>query len=239
MNSIPTCRTADIFSTPLMDDRAAAMAMMMGPLHPSTQPMMASSLINPSYPIMLTGWTSTVPSSGTMAPSPWGGMVGEGGSSGSSFPMPYFPPRKTRRRLSASESRLLNAAFEMHPHPSAEVRAKLEKQLGMSRRAVQIWFQNKRAKRRRIEKDGAKEPLHLLGCDDDHYERGDGGSDSLLVYAPMVVPTMTMKPSTSIASPGSLCFEELNSSLADDLFLSALSKDMELLSSCNAGDLFA
>lgn len=230
MNNISACGATDIFSPQTMDDRMAAMAMIMAPLHPAVQPMMASSLVNSSYPIMLTGWTSTVPPPTAANQNTWAIGVNGGDGLNSSFPTPYFPPRKTRRRLSVSESRLLNAAFEMHPHPSADMRAKLEKQLGMSRRAVQIWFQNKRAKRRRIEKDGSKGLPSSPGDDDEHFNRG---SDSLLVYAPITAPTATLKqPTMATTSSTSLCFDELDISLSDDPFLNALSNDMELLGSC-------
>lgn len=61
--------------------------------------------------------------------------------------------RKSRRRLTSGETDILNKTFELYPHPPAHIREKLEKQLQMGKRAVQIWFQNKRAKLRRCKRD--------------------------------------------------------------------------------------
>ncbi|KAJ3156852.1 hypothetical protein HK101_001460, partial [Irineochytrium annulatum] len=49
-----------------------------------------------------------------------------------------------RRRASASQVRMLNAVFETTCFPSTEQRNRLAHELGMTPRAVQIWFQNKR-----------------------------------------------------------------------------------------------
>jgi hypothetical protein len=49
-----------------------------------------------------------------------------------------------RKRANAYQLDVLNRVFEKTFFPSTEVRAELGKQLGMSPRTVQIWFQNKR-----------------------------------------------------------------------------------------------
>jgi hypothetical protein len=51
---------------------------------------------------------------------------------------------KKRNRLTPSQLEVLNNVFANTCFPSAEVREILGKQLNMTSRAVQVWFQNKR-----------------------------------------------------------------------------------------------
>ncbi|KAI9258022.1 homeobox domain-containing protein, partial [Phascolomyces articulosus] len=53
---------------------------------------------------------------------------------------------KHRRRTSKQQFKILEAAFEENPKPSAPKRQALANDLGMTPRGVQIWFQNRRAK---------------------------------------------------------------------------------------------
>ncbi|KAI9494649.1 hypothetical protein BDB00DRAFT_817692 [Zychaea mexicana] len=54
------------------------------------------------------------------------------------------PLKAKRKRASPSQLSVLNHIFSQTYFPSTELRIELGKQLGMSPRAVQIWFQNKR-----------------------------------------------------------------------------------------------
>lgn len=67
----------------------------------------------------------------------------------SSLPTPHSRPIKRRRRLTSQESRFLQEAFRKNPKPTSEARSKIAQALGMPIRAIQIWFQNRRAKSRR------------------------------------------------------------------------------------------
>ncbi|ORY96766.1 homeobox domain-containing protein, partial [Syncephalastrum racemosum] len=49
-----------------------------------------------------------------------------------------------RRRATAKQLEVLNKVFERTFFPSTQLRAELGRQLGMSPRTVQIWFQNRR-----------------------------------------------------------------------------------------------
>ncbi|KAJ3321354.1 hypothetical protein HDU76_014116 [Blyttiomyces sp. JEL0837] len=60
-----------------------------------------------------------------------------------------------RRRANPDQLRVLNSVLEKTFFPSTEVRAQLAKQLNMSPRAVQIWFQNKRQNWRTRNKGGS------------------------------------------------------------------------------------
>jgi hypothetical protein len=64
---------------------------------------------------------------------------------------PYMDPTSSgtmvkakRKRANASQLKVLNQVFQHTFFPSTELRIQLGKQLGMSPRTVQIWFQNKR-----------------------------------------------------------------------------------------------
>ncbi|KAI8137781.1 Homeodomain-like protein, partial [Fennellomyces sp. T-0311] len=55
------------------------------------------------------------------------------------------PPIKAkRRRANAKQLEVLNRVFDRTVFPSTQLRAELGRQLGMSPRTVQIWFQNRR-----------------------------------------------------------------------------------------------
>lgn len=53
---------------------------------------------------------------------------------------------KHRRRTTKAQFRVLEDTFQKTPKPSADVRRSISEQLDMPPRAVQIWFQNRRAK---------------------------------------------------------------------------------------------
>ncbi|CAG8435267.1 1912_t:CDS:2 [Funneliformis mosseae] len=64
----------------------------------------------------------------------------------------YLPPYrqvKRRRRLTEEETNVLNNVFENVQKPDAATRAQLAQQLNISSRAIQVWFQNRRAKVKR------------------------------------------------------------------------------------------
>lgn len=54
-----------------------------------------------------------------------------------------------RRRLLASETEYLSRVFTSDPWPNSELREHLAKQLSMTPRNIQVWFQNRRAKIKR------------------------------------------------------------------------------------------
>lgn len=79
-------------------------------------------------------------------------------SSGSNVSTPTSHIKK-RRRLLPEETACLVAAFEASPKPSKETQDRLAGRLRMSPRAIQIWFQNRRAKARRDAADAGKATL--------------------------------------------------------------------------------
>ncbi len=73
----------------------------------------------------------------------------------------YNPFRiKRRRRTTTEQYAVLEAAYQDDPKPLASERAHLAARLEMTPRAVQIWFQNRRAKARHTEQ---RQPALALG----------------------------------------------------------------------------
>ncbi|KNC99877.1 uncharacterized protein SPPG_05249 [Spizellomyces punctatus DAOM BR117] len=64
-------------------------------------------------------------------------------------------PKKKRVRTSTTQLNVLQQAFAQDPMPSAAVRTALAEKLGMTSRAVQVWFQNRRAKMKLDQKRGS------------------------------------------------------------------------------------
>ena len=107
-------------------------------------------------------------------------------------------PKKKRTRTTPEQLRILQKAFNADPMPNSNTRVALAKKLGMNARAVQVWFQNRRAKAKmeakRAESGGASgtgsgrgsgstspypQDYHLNGSgnanqDDDYYYDDDG-----------------------------------------------------------------
>ncbi|KAJ2359006.1 hypothetical protein IWW50_000066 [Coemansia erecta] len=59
-------------------------------------------------------------------------------------PPPSMPIKGKRKRASPQQLEVLNEVFASTSFPSTEMRNRLARQLGMTPRTVQIWFQNKR-----------------------------------------------------------------------------------------------
>lgn len=66
--------------------------------------------------------------------------------------------KKKRQRTTREQLDVLEQYFQMDKMPSQQARSDLAKKLGMSSRRVQIWFQNKRAKLKRVAGQSGKSP---------------------------------------------------------------------------------
>ncbi|KAI8389367.1 Homeodomain-like protein, partial [Blakeslea trispora] len=60
-------------------------------------------------------------------------------------------PRK-RTRATPEQLAILEKSFDLNPSPNNRVREQLSRDLGMSERSIQIWFQNRRAKVKNVAK---------------------------------------------------------------------------------------
>ncbi|CAH1101147.1 unnamed protein product [Psylliodes chrysocephalus] len=66
-------------------------------------------------------------------------------------------PKRPRTILTTQQRRAFKASFEVSPKPCRKVRENLAKDTGLSVRIVQVWFQNQRAKMKKIQKKAKQE----------------------------------------------------------------------------------
>ncbi|KZC13309.1 PREDICTED: LIM homeobox transcription factor 1-beta-like [Dufourea novaeangliae] len=67
-------------------------------------------------------------------------------------------PKRPRTILTSAQRRQFKAAFEISPKPCRKVREALAKETGLSVRVVQVWFQNQRAKMKKLQRKAKTEP---------------------------------------------------------------------------------
>lgn len=60
-----------------------------------------------------------------------------------------------RRRPTREQLAILEDAYERDAHPTRYVKAQLARQLSVEYKHIQVWSQNRRAKQRRREREGA------------------------------------------------------------------------------------
>lgn len=61
-------------------------------------------------------------------------------------------PKRPRTILTSAQRRQFKASFEVSPKPCRKVREALAKETGLSVRVVQVWFQNQRAKMKKLQR---------------------------------------------------------------------------------------
>ncbi|XP_076265123.1 LIM homeobox transcription factor 1 alpha [Rhynchophorus ferrugineus] len=66
-------------------------------------------------------------------------------------------PKRPRTILTSAQRRQFKASFEVSPKPCRKVREALAKETGLSVRVVQVWFQNQRAKMKKIQRKQKQE----------------------------------------------------------------------------------
>lgn len=62
--------------------------------------------------------------------------------------------RGPRTTIKAKQLEILKAAFAATPKPTRHMREKLAQETGLSMRVIQVWFQNRRSKERRLNNSG-------------------------------------------------------------------------------------
>lgn len=70
-------------------------------------------------------------------------------------------PTRKRTHLKSSQVAILQESFNANPLPDSSVRSKLARELAVTERTIQIWFQNRRAKARKVDSLGPY-PTHSL-----------------------------------------------------------------------------
>lgn len=116
----------------------------------------------------------------------------------SAKPSPIRPISNTikrRRRLNSQESTRLTSFFDRCPRPNAAQRQQLSLQLGLSPRAIQIWFQNRRAKVKRDQLDT---------------------TDGMLLFKPTIIPASVDDDELDAPVPCSSASSSSNIAIVED-----------------------
>ena len=74
----------------------------------------------------------------------------KGDSQSSSTAAPEGKRRGPRTTIKARQLEMLKSAFNHAPKPSRQARERLAKETGLTMRVIQVWFQNRRSKERRM-----------------------------------------------------------------------------------------
>lgn len=69
-------------------------------------------------------------------------------------------PKRPRTILNTQQRRAFKASFDVSPKPCRKVRENLARETGLSLRIVQVWFQNQRAKVKKIQKKRKQDGKH-------------------------------------------------------------------------------
>lgn len=65
--------------------------------------------------------------------------------------------RGPRTTIKAKQLEALKATFAATPKPSRNIREKLAQETGLNMRVIQVWFQNRRSKERRLKQQGVSQ----------------------------------------------------------------------------------
>ncbi|KAK4704440.1 hypothetical protein P7C70_g1769, partial [Phenoliferia sp. Uapishka_3] len=79
---------------------------------------------------------------------------------------------KHRRRTSPAQLKILEHHFDRNPKPDVSLRKALSERLDMTPREVQVWFQNRRAKNKKLREKQDKDGLDEGGSPDSPYASG-------------------------------------------------------------------
>lgn len=82
-------------------------------------------------------------------------------------------PKRPRTILTSAQRRQFKASFEVSPKPCRKVREALAKDTGLSVRVVQVWFQNQRAKMKKIQRKAKQDDGKTSAGDKDKGDKDD------------------------------------------------------------------
>ncbi|CDW94878.1 hypothetical protein [Sporisorium scitamineum] len=105
---------------------------------------------------------------------------------------------KHRRRTTKTQFRVLESTFREVPKPNATLRKQISAQLDMPVRAVQIWFQNRRAKAKAMEKK--KQTGTAVGSGGNTGGGGGGSAEGAVGFGPE--DNYALSSSSTLASVG-------------------------------------
>lgn len=84
------------------------------------------------------------------APPPQEKTESEGSTSSGEYDNGYGTPVRPRKRFSLEETRILEEEFKKNSRPTAEVKKRLAEDFNTVANRIQIWFQNRRAKEKKL-----------------------------------------------------------------------------------------
>ncbi|XP_040152565.1 LIM homeobox transcription factor 1-beta [Anopheles arabiensis] len=90
-------------------------------------------------------------------------------------------PKRPRTILTSAQRRQFKASFDVSPKPCRKVREALAKDTGLSVRVVQVWFQNQRAKMKKISR---KSKANANGATDGEKNHSDKEDKSIKLESP-------------------------------------------------------
>ena len=73
------------------------------------------------------------------------------------FDLDSASSKRPRTTISAKQLEALKRAYNDSPKPARHVREQLSAETGLDMRVVQVWFQNRRAKEKRLKKDAGRQ----------------------------------------------------------------------------------
>lgn len=170
-------------------------------------------------------------------------------------------PKRPRTILTSAQRRQFKASFDVSPKPCRKVREALAKDTGLSVRVVQVWFQNQRAKMKKIsrknksgqsnsgdgdknhsDKDDKSIKLESPSSDHGHYLGVDGSYSS---SSQPLNPNLPYSPDFPENSDASMCssdisldesFDNLDEGTSDTMSLQNLDLQTNLNSSSNSNN---
>lgn len=87
-------------------------------------------------------------------------------------------PKRPRTILTSAQRRQFKASFEVSPKPCRKVREALAKETGLSVRVVQVWFQNQRAKMKKIQRKSKQDVSDKDKDKEDRIAKQESSSDN-------------------------------------------------------------
>ncbi|XP_038114638.1 LIM homeobox transcription factor 1-beta [Culex quinquefasciatus] len=82
-------------------------------------------------------------------------------------------PKRPRTILTSAQRRQFKASFDVSPKPCRKVREALAKDTGLSVRVVQVWFQNQRAKMKKISRKSKSNQNSSADADKNHSDKDE------------------------------------------------------------------
>merc|ERR1719412_1464114 len=126
--------------------------------------------------------------------------------------------KRPRTTITARQMEVLKEAYKNSPKPARHVREQLAQDTGLDMRVVQVWFQNRRAKEKRLKKDAGRtrwgqyfrglkpstSPSRSSGTPSGDKQRGDSDRESELEldYAQCAVDSNDSFNSNLLIEPG-------------------------------------